>query len=292
LAGGSCHERTRQVDVAGDARVLAAKRLVQSRELRIWGRQLGEDTMKRRSSRDMRPDLEAVECRDLLSAITDVMAGNSIAAEMRLLAAGANASSNQSIALPQNQGPLLNPDGSINNPALAPTGTLTKRELKKEQFKARYVGTYTVGAGRTSDERIQTFITGAGVANTMLHTDIQMLLVTPNDPNSDIGGVSTIFDRNINSNTSLGFNIAGLQSQQPLSGLELPSFLNKVSVDVNISSGTYTEAYSVGTIKIRYIPSGKHTPGVLSQGKAIVTINAQIYSANTSFILRNTHINP
>ena len=69
-------------------------------------------------------------------------------------------------------------------------------------------------------------------------------------------------------------------------------YLNKVSVDVNISSGVYTEAYSVGTIKIRYIPSGKHTPGVLGQGKAIVTINAQIYTANASFILRNTHINP
>ncbi len=248
--------------------------------------------MKRRSSHDLRPYLEAVERRDLLSAITDVMARNSIATELRSLASAASGTSSQSIALASNQGPLLNPDGSINNPALAPTGTLTKRELKKEQFRARYVGTYTVGAGRTSDERIQTFITGAGTANTILHSDIQMLLVTPNDPSSEIGGVSTIFDRNINSNTSLGFNIASPQSLQPAGGLGLPVFLNKVSIDVNISSGLYTEAYSVGTIKVRYIPSGKHTPGVLSQGKAIVTVNAQIYTANTSFILRNTHINP
>ena len=65
-----------------------------------------------------------------------------------------------------------------------------------------------------------------------------------------------------------------------------------MSVDVNMSSGTYDEAYSVGTIKIHYIPSGKHTPGVLSQGKAIVTIHAQIYAPNVGFILRNANIDP
>ena len=45
-------------------------------------------------------------------------------------------------------------------------------------------------------------------------------------------------------------------------------------------------------MSIKYIPSGKHTPGVLSQGTAIVTIHAQIYTANTSFILRNSNIDP
>ena len=74
------------------------------------------------------------------------------------------------------------------------------------------MGTYTVGAGATSDQRIQTFITGAGSANTMLHSDIQMLLVTPKDPSSPIGGVSAIFDRNINSNTVLGLDLAAPQS--------------------------------------------------------------------------------
>ena len=61
---------------------------------------------------------------------------------------------------------------------------------------------------------------------------------------------------------------------------------------MNISSGAYVEAYSVGNISIKYIPNGKHTPGVFSQGKAIVTIHAQIYSANASFILRNANIDP
>ena len=206
--------------------------------------------------------------------------------------AGTSGFSSQSIAVPQNQGPLLNPDGTINNQALAPTGTLSKREFKNERFVARYVGTYTVGAGRTSDESIQTFITAAGSANTMRHSDIQLLLVTPKDPSLPIGGVSTIFDRNLNTNTVLGFDVAAAQSPLFINRLGLPSFLPTVSLDVNLSAGTYDEAYAVGTMSIRYTPNAKHTPGVISQGKAVVTIHAQIYSARVGFILRNANIDP
>ena len=131
------------------------------------------------------------------------------------------------------------------NLALTPTGTLTKREQRKERFVAQYVGTYTVGAGRTSTEAIQTFITAAGTANTMLHSDIQMLLVTPKDPSTPIGGVSAIFDRNLNSNTVLGFDLSApipVCRQRRPAQLLLPT----VRLDPNISSGTYVEAYSVG----------------------------------------------
>ena len=124
----------------------------------------------------------------------------------------------------------------------------------------------------------------------MLHSDIQMLLVTPKDPTIPIGGVSTIFDRNLNSNTVLGFDLSAPQQDVDRGGR--PNYFPTVSIDANISSGTYVEAYSVGTISIKYIPNGKHTPGVISQGKAIVTIHAQIYTANVAFILRNANIDP
>jgi hypothetical protein len=243
------------------------------------------------------PFLEEVERLELLSAITDIMAGNSvIAAALRsrtTAAVQSNASgSSQSIAVPQNQGPLLNADGTINNQALAPMGTLSKRERRRERFVARYVGTYTVGAGRTSDEQIQTFIAAAGSANTMLHSDIQLLLVTPKDKSLPVGGTSAIFDRNLNTNTVLGFDEAAPQTSQYINSLGLPSLIPKVSVDVNLSSGTYDEAYAVGTMNIHYVASGKREPGVLSQGKAIVTIHAQIYTANVGFILRNANIDP
>ena len=119
-----------------------------------------------------------------------------------------------------------------------------------------------------------------------------MLLVTPNDPTTPISGVLAIFDRNLNTNTVLGLDLSAPQSAQYTNRLGLPSSIPTLSVDVNSSSGTYVEAYSVGTINIRYIPSGKHTQGVISQGKAIVTIHAQIYAANVDFILRNANIDP
>jgi len=257
--------------------------------------------MRRRIPRDRRPYLEECERRELLSAITDIMAGNSIAAGRHALVAGASQAAGsaasqtsgiQSIATLNNQGPLFNPNGTINNQAIAPTGTLTNRELHRERFVARYVGTYTVGAGRTSTEQMQTFIAAAGTANTMLHSDIQLLLVTPKDTSLPIGGISAIFDRNLNTNTSLGLDEAAPQSSQYINHLGLPSLLPTVSVDVNLSAGTYDEAYAVGTVNIHYIPSGKPSPGVISQGKAIVTIHAQIYTTNVGFILRNAKINP
>jgi hypothetical protein len=255
--------------------------------------------MGRRIPRDLRPLFEECEQRKLLSSITDVMAGNSINAQtLRDRAAALSSTtssrtiSTESIAVPQNQGPVLNPDGSINNQALAPTGTLTKRQQKKERFVAQFVGTYTVGAGITSDQSIQTFITAAGTANTMLHSDIQLLLVTPKDTSQPIGGVSAIFDRNLNTNTVLGMDESAPQTPQFINRLGLPSLLPTVSIDVNLSSGTYDEAYAIGTMSIHYIPSAKHTSGVISQGQAIVTIHAQIYAANVGFILRNANIDP
>ena len=252
--------------------------------------------MGRPSPRELRPFLEEFEHRELLSAITDLIAANSIAAGRKAQSAASAAISSQSIAAASNQGPLLNSNNPnfnpINNQALAPTGTLTPRQQRKERFVAHYVGTYTVGAGVTSDQRIQTFITGAGSANTMLHSDIQLLLVTPKDTSVPIGGVSAIFDRNLNTNTVLGMDESAPQSPQTVNRLGLPSLMPTVSIDVNLSSGTYDEAYSVGTVNVHYIPSGKHTPGVISQGKAIVTIHAQIYAPNVGFILRNANIDP
>jgi hypothetical protein len=61
---------------------------------------------------------------------------------------------------------------------------------------------------------------------------------------------------------------------------------------VNESSGLYDEAYSQGTIDIKYIPNGKHTPGVFSQGTAIVKIRAQIFTTQVDFLLANSNINP
>jgi hypothetical protein len=258
-----------------------------------------------RIRRGLRPGLELVERRELLSAITDVLAANSLHADARIARAvtrpaegggqGSSGSSNfaSSITLGTstlNQGPLLNPDGSINNMALAPTGTPKPGQLKRMQFKARFVGPYSVVPGRTTTQASQTLIQGGGTSNTMLHSDVQIRIVKPIDSSVPFGGVGTVFDRNINTNTALGFDLSAPQSDVDRGGR--PDYFPTVSVDVNISSGTYVEAYGQGTLDIHYIPSGKRTAGVLSQGTAIVTMHMEIYAPDASYILRNAALNP
>jgi hypothetical protein len=261
--------------------------------------------MGRRIRRGLRPDLEPIERRELLSAITDVLAGNGLHSGAHAALAGGGGSGSgsaggsgsssfgASITLGTstlNQGPLLNPDGSINNMALAPTGTPKPGELKRQQFTARFVGPYSVVPGRTTTQAIQTLIQGGGTSNTMLHSDVQIRLVTPKDSSLPIGGVGTVFDRNINSNTALGFDLSAPQQDVDSGGR--PNHIPTVTIDVNASAGVYVEAYGQGVINIRYIPSGRRTAGVLSQGTAIVTIRMQIYAPNASFILRNVGLNP
>jgi hypothetical protein len=253
-----------------------------------------------RISRDLRPCVEICEHRELLSAITDLMAANSISAARRAADSSQTVStgavqtagnrgfvlSTTSIAIPANQSP---PSLSLNL-ALTPTGTLTRRQIRRERFSAKFAGPYTIGAGRTSTEALQTFITGVGSANTMIHGDIQMLIITPKNRSTQIGGVCGIFDRNLNTNTSLGFDL--LAPQQDVDRAGRPNHFPAISLDVNASAGLYTEGFAQGVMNIRYFPSGRRTPGVLSQGKAVVTIHAQIYTPATNFLLRNATLDP
>jgi hypothetical protein len=266
--------------------------------------------MGRSTHRNWTPSLELVEPRELLSLVTAIMAANhqamirsvlsrsalahtNVVASLPVAPSGTAASpsgrggfvpSQTSIALPQNQGP----QGV--NLVLVPTGQITPKELKRELFQATFVGPYTIGPGRFSSEAFQVFIRGTGRATTMLHCDIQMRLVVAQDPTVQNSGASTIFDRNLNSNTALGFNVASAHSHVDSHGR--PNYFDSVSLDVNSSAGVYVEGFSQGILDIKYIPSGKRTPGVTEQGMAIVKFQGQIYAPNTSFILRNSDINP
>jgi hypothetical protein len=261
--------------------------------------------MGRRIRRGLRPELELFESRELLSAITDVLAGNSLRTGTHAALAGGGSGSagssggsgslnfGASIMLGRatlNQGPVLNPDGSINNMALAPTGIPKPGELRRQQFTARFTGIYSVVPGRTTDQATQTLIQAAGTASTIRHADIQIRLVQPKDSTLPFGGVGTIFDRNINSNTALGFDLSAPQQDVDRGGRL--SHIPTVTIDVNESAGVYVEAYAQGTMDIHYIPSGRRTPGVISQGTVIVTVHMQIYAPNASFILRNAALNP
>jgi hypothetical protein len=275
--------------------------------------------MGRRIARNWKPTLEMMEHRALLSLVTDIMAGNHNALinspKVRALLDGlsnpvatqaastsgqvttsATASgrggftpTSESIALPQNQG-FLSPASPGYNLVLQPTGTATPAEVKRQLFTAVYRGPYIIGPGSFSSQAMQVFIRGAGTATTMLHTDIQMRLAVATDPTLETTGASVIFDRNLNSNTVLGFDLATPRTNVDSQGR--PNRITGVTLDVNASAGVYDEAYSQGVIDIHYYPNSKKIPGAAQQGTAVVKVYVQIYAPNVDFILRNSDINP
>ncbi|WP_165234273.1 hypothetical protein [Aquisphaera insulae] len=282
--------------------------------------------MGRRYRLARKPDLEQVERRELLSLVTNLMAArhngviNSPKVRAMLADAGTTAAraqstsssaasgatatasastasgsgknggfvpSSTSIAVPENQGYQLNPGYNL---VLQPTGTATPAEVKRQMFKATYRGTYVIAPGSYSSQESQVFIRGTGTSTSMLHSDIQMRIAVASDPTLQTTGAAGIFDRNLNSNTVLGVNLAGPRSDVDSHGR--PNRFTTMTIDVNAAAGVYDEAFSQGVVNLTYIPSRKKLPGSIEQGTVIVKINAQIYSGLVGFILRNSSINP
>jgi len=279
--------------------------------------------MGRQTRHRCKPAVELVENRELLSLVTDIMAGNHNALinspKVRALLDGvgsypatqsqsaASSSSaadpsaaatsgrtvftptSQSIAVFQNQG-YLQPANPGYNLIIQPTGTATPAEVKRQLFSAVFRGPYLIAPGSFSSQASQIFIRGAGTATSMLHADIQMRLAVASDPARQTTGAATIFDRNLNSNTVLGFDLATPRTNVDSHGR--PNSISSVTLDVNASAGVYDEAFAQGVVDIHYYPSSKKIPGATENGTAVVKIYGQIYSALVDFILRNSSINP
>ena len=250
--------------------------------------------MSRRPNFKTTLDFEPIESRILQSNITSVLASLPVVgrADVRSVSGPSRGfmPSSQSVAIPQNQGP----QGV--NLALTPTGTLTPQEQRREQFVGVFKGPYVIGPGRTDTEWQVVQIRGAGGTSSILHGDLQMKIIVPKDPNSQISAVSTIFDRSINSNSTLGLDMSAPQlvngAAANLDSAGRPDHMSQVAIDVNASAGAYVEAYAQGLADIKYYPSKKTAPGAISQGTAVVRIRAQIYSTGVSFILANSALDP
>ena len=243
--------------------------------------------MGRRSARNRKPNLEMVEQRKLLSPITDIMAGNANAlvnspkvqallngvsnpataqaattsgqatTSATVSANGRLTPTSQSIAVPQNQG-FLSPASPGYNLVIQPTGTATSAEVKRQLFKAVYRGPYIITPGDFSSQAMLVNIRGAGTNTTMLHSDIQMRLAVATDPSLETTGASAIFDRNINSNTVLGLDLA-----TPLTNVDSggrPNVITSVTLDVNSSSGVYDEGLCPGSHRHSLLPLGQKDP--------------------------------
>ena len=165
------------------------------------------------------PQLERLESRELLSAITDIMASDSlhsakaIKASQILAYPTPNASSPSQVhaavagggghaggggggsnnASPTSPSPAFAPFMPITtapviatgqgpqgiNYAINPAGNQTKAELKREQFSAYFQGTYTIFPGRFNTEASNTLIQAAGHGSTFLHGDITLRIIKP-----------------------------------------------------------------------------------------------------------------
>jgi hypothetical protein len=183
------------------------------------------------------------------------------------------------------------------NLLLTPQGVPTAAESRRETYHASFVGQYTLGPGRFSTEISNFYIAGVGRSTVDLHSDCQLRIIRPTDPGVAPAGEISIFTRNLDSNTQIGFDVVA----NSLDSLGRPTKLTIYALDVNVSSGIYVEGLSQGTITIHYgptpptphfAPSSRRLPGVLSQGTATIIINAQLYGIGTTFNLRNVDYNP
>ncbi len=233
--------------------------------------------MRKANRRLLRPILESCEPRILLS--------HSMAAtRQRFTQAPSNG------AIPNN----------APNQLLTPSGTPTARESRRENYRATFVGEYTIGPGRFSTEAANFFFRGVGRTTQVLNADIQLRVIRPSDPSMLSTGVLSIFDRNIDSNSVLGVDVYATPTQ--LDALGRPTKMTVYTLDPNISSGLYVEGLAQGTITIHYgrvknppphyAPPSRRLPGVLSQGTATLVMHAQLYGIQTAFSLRNVAYNP
>ncbi len=239
--------------------------------------------MKRRISVCFFPGLDRCETRLLLSAGPSASPHASPAASA-LHQRFTQAPSNTTIPL---------------NQLLTPTGVPTAQESRRETYRATFVGQYMLGPGRFSTEASNFYFAGVGRSTVDLHSDTQLRVIRPTDPNILPAGEVSVFTRNLDSNTQIGWDIVA--EPNSLDAYGRPTKLRIYSLDVNVSSGIYVEGSSQGTIQIHYgpvphtpnfSPSSNRLPGVLSQGTATVVINAQLYGIGTTFNLRNVDYNP
>jgi hypothetical protein len=183
-------------------------------------------------------------------------------------------------------------NGNTRNEFLNPTGQPTTHERVRQQVRFIFKGSFIQGRGRFDYQASQLLIRGVGTSNFFLHGDVQIGIGVPTDPTKPVTGVVSAFDRNVNSNSGFGFDLTGSTASLDRAGRPTQFTF---TVDQNISSGLFVEGQTPGqlgvpgqeqdTVSIRYIPNGRRSPGVLSQGQAIVLIKGPVYTLGVNNIL-------
>ena len=156
----------------------------------------------RRSSRSVRPRLEAMEMRDLLSVAPLLGAGSASLSPAALTAAALSANSSRASVSP------VSLNSSTSSSPLIGTDP-TARELARERFHGYFSGPISVGAGRFGDQAKILYFRGLGGSSMFVHGDYQMAIVFPADPTQPLFGEAYLQDKSTNSGGALGLALQG-----------------------------------------------------------------------------------
>lgn len=211
-----------------------------------------------RPDRQVRPKLEAVEARELLSGVT------------AMLAARAHVVKPASVL---NTNPVENVPGSPPVPYVPGQGVPTPHELIRQRFHATFSGPVVQGPGRFSDQAKTLYYRGVGGSNQFLHGSYQMAIVFPTDPTQPIVGGVYMQDRNANSGGQIGFDLT--IDPNSLDRFGRPTRATFVG-DPNVYSGIYYSETSLGTVKIRYFGQ-----------QAAVLFDGQLYTSGLTGPFQN-----
>jgi hypothetical protein len=167
----------------------------------------------------------------------------------------------------------------------------TPREVKRETFIARWIGTYTVGPPRYSDRASTIHVYAvSGGSNQFLKGKFQMVLFPPADPNAtpnpgnpyanQVTGEAGLINQNFLQTG--GIAVIDLNGT-PAPGSDpqaLPTHLNW-TFDSTSSAGTYTAPSSdfnqgTGVLDIQYFPDAHPQAGTMGSGRVIVSFQGVI----------------
>jgi hypothetical protein len=224
---------------------------------------------RQRSDRSLRPRLEVMEGRELLSVTPLLVGGPTINPDSLMNAAIAQHAANPSAA-----GNGLDPTGSI-SPLIG--ANPTPRELARERFHAYFSGPVYVSGGRFADQGKTLYFRGLGGSNNFLHGDYQMAIIFPKDPTAPLFGEAYLQDKNTNSGAQLGLRLQGL-TPQTFDQAGRPTTLT-FSSDPNVYSGIYFADTAAGTVKIHY-----------SKGSATATFDGLIFTSGVFSPLANSDL--
>jgi hypothetical protein len=223
----------------------------------------------------LRPGLEDLESRKLLSITPVIASGRHVPISSILLhaEAGAGGSAGGSGIT----GTVGSANGFTNGMTpLLGQGQPTPHELARERFHAYFSGPITVGPGRFSDQAKIIYFRGLGGSTQFRHGDYQMAIVIPTDPNAQPFGEAVLEDKNTNSSGIIGLPLTAVPNAVDRLGRPTQFTFTQ---DPNIYSGIDFVDSSTGTLKITY-----------SKGSATAIFDGKVYTSGLTSPIKNSDL--